>query len=53
MSGLKDHEARELINAVNNYLTKKLVGYKLPQCLRMLIHDAVIAYLNENNLRVK
>jgi hypothetical protein len=48
---MKDHEIRDLITAVTNHLHRTLAGHGLPNCLRMLVHDAVIKYLDENNLR--
>lgn len=50
--GLKDREIRELINHVYKGIEKQLKFYKLPQCLRRIVHDLVLEFLTENNLRI-
>jgi len=50
--GLKDHEIRELVNALNNELRANLIGYKLPQCLRVMISSIVVKFLIENKLKI-
>lgn len=50
--GLKDHEIRELVNHITNGLVNKLSGYKLPQCLRTIIHDLVVNYLITHDLKL-
>jgi hypothetical protein len=52
MKGLKDHEIAELTNKIRDDLVTKLIGYSLPQCLRTIISQAVVSYLEEKNLRI-
>lgn len=51
-NGLKDNEIAQLVNKVRDDLVRKLVEYKLPQCLRTIISEAVVSYLEEKNLRI-
>jgi hypothetical protein len=46
--GLKDHQIAQLVNAVRDEV-KVLVPH---QCLRQVIADAVVRYLEEAGLRI-
>ena len=52
LHGLNDHEIRELITHVTNGIVKGLIGFNLPQCLRSIVHRAVMEYLTVNSLRL-
>jgi hypothetical protein len=60
MNGLKDHQIRELVNytekEVSVWISKnigiKIPGFKLHQCFRNVIHDSIVGYLKQNDLRL-
>ena len=52
-SGLKDHEIRELISAVSEYLFHGIFKKSsFPTCIRSLVRYPVMKYLEDNNLRI-
>lgn len=50
VKGLKDHQIAELISEVRVALEARLKDP--PQCLREIIHGAVVGYLEPRKLRI-
>ncbi len=52
LRGLKDHEIAMLVNHVTKQLNIKLAKARLPGCLRVLVSEAIVDFLKENNLKI-
>lgn len=52
LRGLKDHEIAMLVNHVTKQLNIKLAKARLPGCLIVLVSEAIVGFLKENNLKI-
>ena len=50
-TGLTNHQIAQLSSAITKDLREKLM-MALPQCLRVIVSEAIVDYLEKNNLKI-
>ncbi len=49
---MKDHQISILVNDIRDALNNRLIGVKLPQCIRTIISEAVVDSLIKQGLKI-
>jgi hypothetical protein len=48
---MKDHQISALATHITVDLNKRLIGFKLPQCVRVIVSESIVKFLTKEKLR--